>query len=442
MRRKIWFIFIFILTLAVFAGVVDWPKGPDIKIGSFYRKLDIHQGLDLLGGTHLVYEADMIKINPKERDSALEGVKKVIERRINGLGVSEPIIQTTSSLNSYRIIIELPGISDVEEAVNLIGQTAQLEFREGIASQSLDENGQFKVPGAEDINNWKDIGLTGALFKKANVQVNQSTFEPEINISFNDEGATIFTEATGRNVGKPLAIFLDKKLLSAPKVNQKIEESNAVISGGFDIKEAKNLAIQLNAGALPVPISLAEQRNVGATLGQDSVHKSFVAGLIGVLAVILFMLVYYRLPGLLSALALSIYSLIVMALFKIIPVTMTLAGIAGFILSIGMAVDANILIFERMKEELRRGKTFSSAVKAGFDRAWSSIRDSNVSSLITCIILFYFGTGLIRGFALTLAIGILVSMFSAITVTRIFLLLLIGTKISEKKWLFGSTNYK
>ncbi len=437
MRRKLWFTFLFIFIITILAGIVTWPNGPNLKIGGYSQELKIHQGLDLLGGSHLVYEADMSKIEAGEKENALEGVKTVIDRRINALGVTEPVIQALVSMNAYRIIVELPGITDVNQAIDLIGQTAELEFREGIEGVSLDENGQLKVPDGYLIENWQDIGLTGALFTKARVQVNQNTYEPEIGITFNDEGAKIFEEATERSIGKPIAIFLDDLPISIPRVNQKIEGGNAVITGSFTLEEAKNLAIQLNAGALPVPIELVEQRNIGATLGQDSVRKSFIAGLIGIFFVALFMLIYYKLPGFLANIALFIYALIVIALFKLIPVTMTLAGIAGFILSVGMAVDANVLIFERMKEELRKGKSYSSSVREGFARAWTSIRDSNVSSLITCAILFYFGTGLIKGFALTLSIGIIISMFSAITITRNFLLFFVGRKISEKKRFFG-----
>ncbi|MDD5731652.1 MAG: protein translocase subunit SecD [Patescibacteria group bacterium] len=427
MRKKIWIMFFVIIVISVLAGIVDWPKGPNLKIGSYYKELKIQQGLDLLGGAHLVYEADMSKVAAKDRDSALEGVQTVLDRRINALGVSEPVIQTTSGLNNYKILVELPGITNIDEAIAMIGQTAQLEFREGIEGKSL-ENGQLKSILIDD---WQDVGLNGSLFKKATAQVSQSNYEPEISITFNDEGAKIFSEVTGRNVGKPLAIFLDKELLSAPRVNQAIDGGNAVITGQFTMDAAKKLALQLNAGALPVPINLVEQRNVGATLGQDSVHKSFIAGLIGILFVVLFMIFRYRFAGLIASIALAVYALIVIALFKLIPVTMTLAGIAGFILSVGMAVDANILIFERMKEELRRGKAYSSAIKAGFNRAWTSIRDSNASSLITCAILFFLGTGLVKGFALTLAVGILVSLFTAITVTRNLLFLFLGKKVRK-----------
>lgn len=429
MKKKVWINVVLILVVAVLAGIVDWPKGPNIKIGDYFKEIKVYQGLDLLGGTNMVYEADMSKISAQEKDNALEGVKAVIDRRVNALGVSEPTIQTSSSLNTYRVIIDLPGISDVNEAVKLIGQTAQLEFREGIPGKSITAEGQLSSPIFED---WKDIGLNGSLFKKASVQINQNTLEPEISITFNDDGAKIFSEATGRNVGKPLAIFLDKQLLSAPRVNQAIDGGNAVISGKFTVEEAKNLAIQLNAGALPVPIKLVEQRSVGATLGNDSVHKSFIAGLIGMLFLVLFMIIRYGFPGLIASIALFIYSLITLALFKLIPVTMTLAGIAGFILSIGMAVDANILIFERTREELRRGRAYTTAIKNGFTRAWTSIRDSNASSLITCLILFVLGTGTVKGFALTLAVGILVSLFTAITVTRNLLFLFLGSKKKSK----------
>lgn len=431
MKRKNWISVILILIIAAVFGALTWPKGPDIKIGKYYKEVKIHQGLDLLGGTHMVYEADMSKIDPKDRSNALESAKAVIEQRINAFGVSEPSILSTSGADNYRIIVELPGVSDIDQAIKLIGQTAQLEFREGIEGKSL-QGGQLDPQQAGIKDNWQDIGLNGSLFKKATVQINQNTIEPEVSIEFKDEGSKIFAEATARSIGKPIAIFLDEDLISAPKVNQAIDGGSAVISGNFTKEESKMLSIQLNAGALPVPTKLIEQRSVGATLGQDSVRKSFIAGLIGILFVILFMIVRYRFPGFIASIALFIYSLIVIGFFKLIPVTMTLAGIAGFILSIGMAVDANILIFERMREELRRGRTYSSSIKTGFARAWSSIRDSNISSLITCAILYFFGTGLVRGFALTLAVGVLVSMFTAIIVTKNLLYLFLSKKVNKK----------
>jgi len=276
-----------------------------------------------------------------------------------------------------------------------------------------------------------DTDLTGANLRRAEVQFDQNTGEPQVSIQFDADGTKKFADLTQKNLQKPLAIELDGEIISAPTVQTVIENGEAVITGKFDIQEAKKLAIELNAGALPVPITLVEQRNIGATLGSESVQKSLVAGLIGLLLVGLFMIIYYRLPGFLATLALIIYTLIVLALFKLIPVTLTLAGIAGFILSVGMAVDANILIFERTKEELATGKTMGLALEEGFKRAWSSIRDSNFSSLITCVILYYGTTGLVRGFAVTLVIGILISLFTAITVSRTFLRIFVGTRFEK-----------
>jgi preprotein translocase subunit SecD len=410
-RRKTWWTLVFILLLAIGGGLWSVPKGPDLNlkpIGINYQaEIKVHQGLDLQGGTHLVYKADVSKVPDKEKDSAIAGAINVIERRINPGGVSEIVIQPAKSLaNEYQIIVELPGVSDPNEAISLIGATAKMDFREQDAS-----------------GNFVETGLTGADFKKASVEINPNTGQPEINIEFNDKGADLFEKITKRNLQKPVAIYLDNQLLSAPIVQSEITSGRGTISGSFTLEEAKRLAIQLNAGALPIPLSLVEQRNVGATLGKDSIEKSFIAGLIGLLVVACFMIFYYRWPGFLATLALAVYSLVTFAIFKnpFQPITMTLAGVAGFILSIGMAVDANILIFERMREELRAGRTLENAVEQGFKRAWTSIRDSNVSSLITCLILFWFGTGSVRGFAVTLSIGILVSMFSAITVTRTFL---------------------
>ena len=423
MKRNTWILFIIIIILAIAAAFVDLPSGPALKIDklgiNFKKEIKIKKGLDLQGGTHLAYEADMSKIPSADRANAIQGAADVIDRRINQLGVTEPLIQTTQAAGSWRVVVELPGIKDVNEAISLIGKTAQLEFKE--------------LKDGE----WVSTGVTGAQFKRADVQIDQSSGKPEIAIQFNDEGKKSFGDLTERNLQKQVAIFLDDQLISAPTVQTAITEGKGVITGQFTLASARELAIQLNAGALPVPIKLVEQRNVGATLGQDSVRKSTVAGLLGLLVVALFMIILYRFSGILAVVALMIYTLLVLALFKLIPVTLTIAGIAGFILSIGMAVDANILIFERMKEELRRGKTFSSALEAGFTRAWSSVRDSNISSLITCFILFWFGTGSIRGFALTLALGILVSIFTAVTVTRTFLRILVNTRFTKNLWLFG-----
>lgn len=391
----------------------------DFSLGPlrFKRDLNIRQGLDLAGGSHIVFQADMGNIPSGDRDRALEAAKEVIDRRVNFFGVSEPVVQTAKTEGDWRVLVELPGIQNVNEAVGLIGQTAQLTFREEEASPSAQSTESARLFGPFT----KETGLTGKYLRRSEVQFDQNTGQPQVGLEFSQDGAKLFEEITKRNVGKQVAIFLDNQIISAPRVNEVISQGEAVITGDFTVEEAKKLSIQLNAGALPAPLKIIEQRNIGATLGQKSLEKSLIAGLIGLGTVAAFMLLYYGIPGLLADLALLIYTLLVLALFKLIPVTLTLAGIAGFILSIGMAVDANILIFERMKEELRWGKARQVAVELGFMRAWSSIRDSNVSSLLTCAILYYFGTGMVRGFALTLALGILVSMFSAIIVTRTFL---------------------
>ncbi len=419
-KQTWWLIFIGLVLLG--SLVVDIP--PLASFLGLKSQLKVRQGLDLVGGTQLTYETDLSKVPAGKADEAVSGVLDVITNRINAFGVAEPVIQKTR--DNSRIIVELPGVKDIEEAIKLIGETAQLEFRVPIAGRSIDENNQVK---SQEIEDWQEIGLSGALFTRADVVVNQGQgkliAEPEIAIEFNKEGKDLFARATGENVGKPIAIFLDERLISAPKVQEKISEGKAVITGGFDIKEAKKLAIQLNAGALPVPIKLIQQSNIGATLGQESVRKSIIAGVLGLLAVVLFMLLYYRLAGLVATLALLLYAAVTLAIFILIPVTLTLPGIAGFLLSIGMAVDANILIFERTKEELRAGRTILPAIEEGFRRAWTSIRDSNVASIITAVILYYFGTSLVKGFALTLVIGILVSMFTAITASRNLVWLLV-----------------
>lgn len=425
-KNRVWLTLVAIGIITGIAIVMCLPNVPKLNlkpIGIDYEgEIKIRQGLDLQGGAHLTYEADMSKVEPKDRDNALSGVVDVIERRINPGGVSEIVIQSAKSGDSYRVIVEMPGVKDLNAALDLIGKTAQLDFKE------LDAKGQ-----------WVSIGLTGKDFKRADAQINPQTGAPEISIEFTASGTKLFAAATKRNLQKPIAIYLDDQLLSAPTVESEIVTGKGVITGKFTVEEARTLAVQLNAGALPVPVKLIEQRTVGATLGKDSIQKSLIAGSLGLLVVAIFMLFYYRFAGLLATFALIIYSLISLAVFKnpFIPITLTLAGVAGFILSIGMAVDANILIFERMKEELRQGKSLSSSIEIGFKRAWSSIRDSNASSLITCAILFWFGSGLVRGFAVTLAIGILISMFTAISISRTFLRVAEKIKFLQNTWLYG-----
>ncbi len=435
-------IFIVLLTLA--AGYVVWPQVPanyipggevlpgsqGIHLGPLNRQ-GAKLGLDLQGGTQLTLQADMSQIPADQRDNAMKGVVNVMERRVNAYGVAEPQIQTRGT---DRVIVQLPGVRDIEEAKKLIGQTAKLEFKE------QDASGQW-IPAMGTLDNGQVIALTGAYLVPGRQQVTFTSRAglPDVAFEFNGDGAHVFQQVTSRLVGKPLGIFLDGERVSAPTV-QAVLSSSGVITG-LSLEEARLLALQLNAGALPVPVTIEEERTVDATLGADSVHKSIVAGEIALIVVIAFMLLYYRLPGLAASGALIIYSLITLALFKIIPVTLTLAGIAGFILSVGMAVDANILIFERMKEELRSGKTIAAAIRAGEDRAWPSIRDSNFSTLITCGVLYFFGqqfgATIIMGFALVLGIGVMVSLFSAIVVTRLFLELLLSQTWAHSPRLFG-----
>ena len=441
MRRSVLVILAGIVVVFIFSLWAIWPQnlgagqsggGPQL-FGQ--DRSNFKLGLDLVGGTHLLLQADMSKVDAKDRSNALTGLIRVIERRVNAYGVGEPVIQ---GQGEDRVIVELPGIKNVEEAISLIGQTAQMDFREQVANK--DTGALEWVVAKAKGSDGQEKGLTGQYFKRADVVFDQTSGQPQISFQFDDEGAKLFEQITSRMISKPLGIFLDNQPISTPIVEAVIS-SQGIIRGRFALDEARNLAIQMNAGALPVPVRVVEQRDVDATLGADSVSKSLLAGGVGLAAVVLFMVLYYRLPGVLASLALGVYAVVTMAEFKLIPVTLTLAGIAGFILSIGMAVDANILIFERMREEMRAGKTLGAAIDAGFHRAWSSIRDSNVSTLITCVILFWFGANfgasIVMGFALTLALGVITSMFSAITVTRTFLRLLITTGLTPGSWWFG-----
>jgi preprotein translocase subunit SecD len=434
---------LFILLLTLVAGYVVWPQkpgnyipggdvlpgSPGIHLGSFVRQ-GAKLGLDLQGGTQLTLQADMTNVPDDQKATAMQGVINVIQRRVNAYGVAEAEIQT---LGSDRVIVQLPGVKDIEEAKKLIGQTAKLEFKE------QDASGQF-VPATGQLNG-QTVALTGAYLVPGHQQVTFASRAglPDVAFEFNSDGAQLFQEITSRLVGKPLGIYLDGEQISAPTV-QAVLSSSGVITG-LSLEQARLLALQLNAGALPVPVSIQGETTVDATLGADSVHKSIVAGELALLVVVVFMLLYYRLPGLAASGALIIYALITLSVFKLIPVTLTLAGIAGFILSLGMAVDANILIFERMKEELRSGKTIAAAIRSGEDRAWPSIRDSNTSTLITCAVLYFFGqqfgATIIMGFALVLAIGVVASLFSAIVVTRAFLELLLSQGWAHSPGLFG-----
>ncbi|MFC1663191.1 protein translocase subunit SecD [Patescibacteria group bacterium] len=555
-QSKIRVILLIIFLLTAAAVYVDYPKSPDLKIGNWEKELKVHLGLDLEGGIHLVYRADVNEIPDSDRSDALDGARDVIERRINIFGVSEPIVQTSQLAGDYRIIVELAGVFDVNRAIEIIGDTPLLEFKEEGETSETDELSEvdaditayneqaknraqeiltkalsadadfaslanefsedpgntnsegdklggelgFNIAGTfveefdealfvnlEDdeiypelvetvfgyhiikreesrqndddelevksrhiliskrseqdivnqLENYQATDLTGQHLKSAQVQFDPNTNEPLVALEFNSEGSDLFAEITKRNLGRTVAIFLDGAPISIPVVNQEITSGQAVIQGSFTLDDAKTLARRLNAGALPVPLTLLSQQSIGATLGRQSVETSLFAGLVGLIMVAIFMVIYYRLPGVMAVLALTIYALIVLAIFKLWPVTLTLAGVAGFILSIGMAVDANILIFERLKEELRAGRAPAQAVEEAFRRAWPSIRDANISSLITTFILFIFSTSLIRGFAVTLSIGIVISMFSAMVITKNLLRSISVNKDIHGKKIFG-----
>ncbi len=558
-----WRIFaIFVLT--IFCLLVVFPTYANKGIDWANKKANIglpnlpasgfNLGLDLQGGAHLIYQANTSVIPDSDKTSAVEGVRDVIERRVRGgLGVAEPLVQTTKVGNDYRVIVELPGVTDVNQAIKMIGETPILEFKEqnnapqrpltadetkqlndynaqaqktaqaallavnkgmdfGAAVTQYSEDTKTKANGgvlglidntvfpdiykwadthkdgevskvlvksfdglnivkrisaqggevlsstttaprtyevarifikikqAADIvppaEQWKASGLSGKQLKRADVSEDSRTGQVQVALQFNDEGTQLFADLTKRNVGKPVAIFLDGSPISIPVVNEPILNGSAVISGSFSLQEAKLLTQRLNSGALPVPVELISQQKVGATLGSDSLQKSFKAGIAGLLAVIIFMIFYYRLPGILAGLALMVYASVALAIFKLIGVTLTLSGIAGFILSIGVAVDANVLVFERLKEELRLGKSLRAGIEEAFVRAWPSIRDSNVSALISCACLIWFGTGFVQGFAVTLAIGVLVSMFTAIIVTRTIMRLVLHWFKDNGNWLF------
>lgn len=561
-RVKLWFSIILILVIAFIAGVVDYAApynsvATKINEGNVLAGLQLpivneypfRLGLDLQGGTHLIYQADLSDIPEDDRLSAMEGVRDVIERRVNAFGVAEPDIRVAGS-DKNRLNIELAGITDVNDAINLIGETPLLEFKElatttpaeaGVAvegdaeedvkseEQQLAEELIDRIAAGEDFadlaKEYSEDPVSGAdggnigfvakgalvpsyetvifdeleigevapepvispfgyhIIEKTGERVNAegieevdsrhiliavenqntgnwintelsgkhviyssvvrggashggSSGEIQVSISFNKEGEDLFQEITKRNIGGPVGIFLDGNLISSPTVQQEIIGGEAVITGSFGLEEAQLLSQRLRAGALPVPIELLSQQTIGASLGQASVESSLVAAMWGLALVILFMIAYYRFPGIIAAIALLMYGAIVLAIFKIWPVTLTLSGIAGFILSIGLAVDANVLIFSRLSEELASGKPLKSSIDDAFKRAWPSIRDGNVSTLITCIILVQFSTSLVKGFAITLAVGIIISMLSALFITRRFLQLTSTWKPFTSPWMY------
>lgn len=479
MRDRNLNLLILIILIAALAIWIDWPGHNTLKLPLIKgtRDISVRLGLDLQGGTQVLLEADVPETTQVSAE-AMEAARTIVENRVNGLGVTEPLVQLQGD---RRIIVELPGIKDPDQAIATFRQTGLLEF---IDSETFIEPGTvvkttFSTSATEPVTPtvtstaeatatveptapvtetgavtptatpaptpeviYKTV-MTGKDLKRADVGFD-NTGKPLIEFELQPESAKLFADHTAANVGRYLAIVLDKVVISCPVIKSAIPDGRGVIEGSFTLEEARSLAIQLKYGALPVPLKVVDNRTVGATLGQDSVRQSTTAGLIGVIVVLLFMVTYYRLPGLMAALALILYALLNFMLYKLIPVTLTLPGIAGFLLSTGMAVDANILVFERMKEEIRAGRSLGSALSAGFDRAWTSIRDSNISTLITCAILFFFGSNfgasIVKGFAITLGLGVIINVFTAITVTRTFLRTLfdtVGDKIQDKHWLIG-----
>ncbi len=428
-----------LLFIAILVGFSIWAIVP--LDGDRFGRQGLTLGLDLKGGAYLVYEADLSKKDASQTvDQVMNNVLNKIERRANAFGVKEPIIQRQGE---NRILVQLPGEKNVDEAKKLIGQVALLEFKETTTDLSgqpqTNDKGEYVWTIATGIgSDGQNKELTGKYLKpNSRVELKPNTNEPEVAFEWNDEGAVLFEQITRRNINKPLGIFLDGQLISYPTVRAVIKNSGII--EGMDMKEAQNLAIQLNSGSLDVPLTVIQEQTVDATLGADSIKKSIVAGAIGLILVALFMILYYRMAGVIATLALIIYGIILTAIFKLVPVTLTMAGIAAAVVSVGMAVDANILIFERMKEELRGGRTMGAAVDAGFNRAWLAIRDSNVTTFIACIVLYWFGDTfgafMVKGFALTLFIGVALSMFTAITVSRLFLS--ITAKAVKNTWLYG-----
>jgi protein-export membrane protein SecD len=553
-RKKLRLKFIAVVFFAVLVGLIAYPQVA-IRIPKLFNALNkpkINLGLDLQGGIHLEYKADVSQIDNSKIPEAMQAVQDVIERRVNAFGVAEPVVYTTKSGGEQRLVVELAGIKDINQAKNLISETPLLEFKtekidigEQISQDVLDKtNAENKAKAQELLDQikkgadfatlakensqdsgskdnggdlgfvkkgtfvpefdkvlfegnlkdgevypdlvetqfgwhiikkieqrgggdnlevhaahiliskvtqpvpkttWVPTGLSGKNLKNASVQIKtQGLSEPEVALKFDDAGTKLFADITKNNIGKRVAIFLDGSIVTAPTVQSEISNGEAVITGNYTLEEAKKLVKRLNEGALPVPISLVGQQSVEATLGQSSLAQSLKAGIIGLILVIVFMLLYYRFLGLIASFALLIYSALMIAIFKLSgftpwQITLTLPGIAGFVLSIGMAVDANILIFERTKEEIRKGRNILSAIEEGFKRAWTSIRDGNVSSIITAFILMEMGTGFVKGFAVTLIIGVLASMFTAVIITRTILRFILGSWIENKLWLVGAS---
>jgi len=449
-KTRIWALLLLIIGAGIgyfiYASEPKLHEGKTVNGQAFAEKFPFRLGLDLSGGVQLVYQADVTSVKPGEVKNAMDSLRDVIERRVNTFGVSEPIVQIEEKGGitgpvEERLLVELPGITDVKNAVAMIGQTPKLEFMTERSKAEIDaynkaieklqadqEAGKpLNVPAVVLSGPYQPTELNGRFLERAVLEFDQTTREPIVSIVFNKQGSDLFAELTKANVGRTIAIYLDREMgnsepISAPVVRETILGGKAQITGKFTAIEAKTLVGRLNSGALPVDkLELLSTQTISAPLGAQALTAGIWAGVWGLVIVAVFLVLWYRLPGLVSVVALAIYVVMMLTLFKFFGVTLTAAGIAGFILSIGMAVDANILIFERTKEELRKGHGVHEAIREGFARAWTSIRDSNISSIITAVILFWFGTSLIKGFALTFGIGVIVSMLTAISISRTLL---------------------
>lgn len=427
-------VFTFILILFAACTYLALPDSilPHPSIWLFGKEIEtsvpLKMGLDIQGGIQVLLKADMADIGSGDRTTALDSAREVIQRRVDLFGVSEPVVQTSITGEEYRLLVELPGIEDTDQALELVGKTAQLDFRlEGTRSAEATQS------AVAFINSFEKTNLTGRQLKRSVVSFDEQTGEPVISMEFDSEGREMFAQITQDHTGEVLAIFIDELPISTPVISTPILDGRAIMSGSFSLEEAKQLTTQLNAGALPVPIEVIEQRQIGASLGERSIQQSVRAGLIGLGLVMLFMILYYGVKGVVASLALVVYAAITLTTYKVLSITLTLPGIAGLILSIGMAVDANILIFERMKEELRSGKDFERALELGFGRAWDSIKDANLATIMTSLVLinplnfsFLNSSGLVKGFGITLLIGVLISLFTGVVVTRTFMRILGG----------------
>ncbi|MDZ4296490.1 MAG: protein translocase subunit SecD [Patescibacteria group bacterium] len=446
--RRSYTLLLSIVVIALLAGFFVqpqlWDRGinwwndrvPYPKLPGFHKQ-PFKLGLDLAGGAHLVYQADVSKIPDADRANALAGLRDVIERRVNRFGVSEPVVQVEQGGGGWRLIVELAGIHDIGAAVQAIGATPYLEFRELRTEPEevvVDDQGEAVVSTGDP---FQATALNGRFLKRAELTFDPNTAQPLVRLVFNEEGTRLFTEITRRNIDKPLAIVIDDTVISAPRVTQEITEGEAVITGIEDVRDARTLTENLQAGALPLPITLIAQQNIGPALGSESLQASLKAAAWGLLLVALFMLFWYRLGGIVAVVTLGVYAVTLLALFKAIPVVLTLSGIAGFILSLGMAVDGNILIFERLREERAAGREFPVALTNAVRRSWPSVRDGQITTLIVALVLFFFGTSLIKGFGLTLALGVVLSIVTAMVVTPQFLRLAERTRLARYRWLWG-----